>query len=81
MYPRNLLPAAGGHLGQHAGHQASPYRLLYYEEGDSFLIISACMTGEEAMGDWAWQEKDNFVTPGETSDFDTGKIATSEFGL
>jgi len=60
-----------------------PYRLLYQEEGsDTFLMISACMSGEEAMDDWAWLEKelltkvDNFETPGETTDFVTGKIAS-----
>ena len=60
-----------------------PYRFLNQEEGtDSFLMISACMTRDEAMGVWAWLEKvlllkvDNFETPGETTVFVTGKIAS-----
>jgi len=60
-----------------------PYRLLYQEEGaDSFLMIAACMSGQEALEDWAWLEKelltkvDNFETPGETTDFVAGKIAS-----
>jgi len=60
-----------------------PYRLLYQEEGsDTFLMIAACMSGQEALDDWAWLEKellskvDNFETPGETTDFVSGKIAS-----
>ena len=60
-----------------------PYRLLYQEEGsDSFLMISACMSIEEAMEEWAWLKKElltkvnYFETPGETTDFVTGKIAS-----
>ena len=34
-----------------------PYRLLYQEEGsDSFMMISACMTSQEAFQDWSWLE-------------------------
>ena len=60
-----------------------PYRLLYQEEGsDIFLMIAACMSGQEALDDWAWLEKelltkvDNFESPGETTDFVSGKIAS-----
>ena len=40
------------------------------------MMICACMTREEAKEDWALAENDNFVTPGETTDLVTGKIAS-----
>ena len=45
-------------------------------------MISACMSGQEALDDWTWLENellnkvDNFETPEETTDFVTGKIAS-----
>eukprot|EP00092_Neocalanus_flemingeri_P003122 GFUD01003339.1.p1 GENE.GFUD01003339.1~~GFUD01003339.1.p1 ORF type:complete len:1139 (+),score=353.99 GFUD01003339.1:87-3503(+) len=60
-----------------------PYRLLYQEEGsDTFLMLAACMSGQEALEDWAWLERelltkvDNFETPSEITDFVSGKIAS-----
>jgi len=60
-----------------------PYRLLYQEDGsDSFLMLSACMSSQEAMEDWTWLESelvavlDRFETPDEITDFVTGKIAS-----
>ena len=47
-----------------------------------FLMISACMTSEEAMEDWSWLERDlvsvldRFETPDEVTDFVTGKISS-----
>ena len=60
-----------------------PFRILYQEDGsDMFLMISGCMTSEEAMADWSWLERDlvsvldRFETPDEVTDFVTGKISS-----
>ena len=60
-----------------------PFRILYQEDGsDMFLMISGCMTSEEAMEDWSWLERDlvsvldRFETPDEVTDFVTGKISS-----
>ena len=60
-----------------------PFRILYQEDGsDMFLMISGCMTSEEAMEDWNWLERDlvsvldRFETPDEVTDFVTGKISS-----
>ena len=60
-----------------------PYRILYQEEGaDSFTMISACMTSQEALQDWTWLESDlvsvidNFEMPDEVTDFVVGKISS-----
>ena len=58
-------------------------RLLYQEEGaETFLLLSACMSSQEAMADWSWLEQelvlvlDRFESPEEVTDFVTGKIAS-----
>lgn len=60
-----------------------PYRVLYQEDGaDTFLMLSACMTGQEALEDWAWLESelvavlDRFEAADEVTDFVTGKVAS-----
>ncbi len=60
-----------------------PYRILYQEEGsETFLLLSACLSSQEAMTDWAWLEEevvavlDKFETPFDITDFVTGKVAS-----
>ena len=60
-----------------------PYRILYQEEGaETFLLLSACLSSQEAMTDWAWLEEemvavlDKFETPADITDFVTGKVAS-----
>ena len=60
-----------------------PYRVLYQEEGsDSFLLLAACMTGQEAMQDWTWLETevvevvDRFEDPEEVTEFVVGKVSS-----
>ena len=60
-----------------------PYRLLYQEEGsDTFLMLSACMSSQEALSDWSWLESelvtvlDRFESAEEVTEFVTGKIAS-----
>lgn len=60
-----------------------PYRILYQEEGsESYLVLSACMSSQEALADWTWLEAemhhkmDNFESPSETTEFIAGKIAS-----
>ena len=58
-----------------------PYRILYQEDGsDSFMMLSACMTSQEAMEDWSLMESemigvlDRFETSDEITDFVLGKV-------
>jgi len=60
-----------------------PYRILHQEEGaDSYMMVSACMSSQEALSDWAWLERElmpkviNFETSTETTEFIIGKIAS-----
>lgn len=80
---RGLSSLLVGTLDSVLDTKPPPYRILYQEEGhEAFLMVSACMSSTEVLGDWAWLEThlipkmQEFETPEETTDFVTGKIAS-----